>query len=208
VSCATALSAAVSGLNRVGELPLASVASSPQSFADGKVWLLATSGLIADRPLLPSLAGFWIVGFAALLLCSVRVVALVAVAGHTLSALSIYLLIGMSRLLDPEAFASVMQLSDYGLSAMIGAWLGAIARVLWAATGSRRAHVGIALGSLGCAGVGLACRPDVTSLDSEHIVAFALGVALADEGVRRWLTRPPRRLAAVAVSWSLVIRGS
>lgn len=207
-SWATAVAAIVTGANRFGELSLSSISASPQAVGDGKVWLLVTSGLIADRPLVPSLAGFWFVGFTALLLCSGRVVALVAVAGHMLSAVCVYALIGLSRLFDPAAFTSVAQLADYGLSAMIGAWIGAIARVLWSRTDTRRAHLAIALGSLGCAGIGLALRPDVTALDSEHVVAFAIGAVLADQGVRRRLVRSPRRLAAVAVGWSLAIRGS
>jgi hypothetical protein len=204
-TCATTVAAAVTGLNRLGELPLASIAASPQAVADGKAWLLVTSGLIADRPLVPSLAGFWLVGLAALLLCSARVVALVAVLGHTLSAVSVYALIAITRLFDPVAFSSVFQLADYGLSAMIGAWIGAIARVLWSRTTTTRGRAAIALG---CAGIGLACRPDVTSLDSEHLVAFAIGASLADEGVRRRLARSPRRLLAVAAGRTLAMRGS
>jgi hypothetical protein len=207
-TCATTVAAAVTGLNRLGELPLASIAASPQAVADGKAWLLVTSGLIADRPLVPSLAGFWLVGLAALLLCSARVVALVAVLGHTLSAVSVYALIAITRLFDPVAFSSVFQLADYGLSAMIGAWIGAIARVLWSRTTTTRGRAAIVLGSLGCAGIGLACRPDVTSLDSEHLVAFAIGASLADEGVRRRLARSPRRLLAVAAGRTLAMRGS
>jgi hypothetical protein len=207
-SCATTVAGTATLLNRLGELPLSSVASSPQAVGDGRVWLVATSGLIADRPLVPSLLGFWIVGFAALILCSVRVVALVAVAGHICSALAVYALIGLTRLVDPEGFASVVQLADYGLSAIIGAWIGAIAAVLWRRTATRRAHLAIALGSLGCAGIGLACRPDVTFLDSEHIVAFAIGAALASERVRARLALPPRRLAAaLAFGWSATMRG-
>src|SRR5262249_6728940 len=145
---------------------------------EGRLWLLLTSGLIADPPVAPSLVGFWLVCATALAVCPARVGVRVAVVGHTVSALAVYAVIAAARVSDPTAFASVVALPDFGLSAMIAAWLGAIARVLWRRFPSRRAHALVALGSLGCAGIGLAFRPDVTFLDSEHLVAFAIGVAL------------------------------
>jgi hypothetical protein len=209
VSAATAVSAGVTGANRVGALSLSSLASTPQAIGEGKVWLLVTSALIADRPAVPSLLGFWIVGIAALVLCSARVVVGAASLGHVLSALAIYGVIGLVRAVDPHAFASVMRLGDYGLSAIIGAWLGVIASVLWARYPGRLAQVAIVLGSLGCAGIGLALRPDVTFLDTEHLVAFAIGVAVADARVRARFTVPRRRLlTATAAGWSLIGRGS
>ena len=156
---------------------------------EGKLWLLLTSGLLADRPAVPSLLGFWLVGFAVLLLVSPKVVAGVALGGHTLSALAVYGVIALTRVLDPHAFASVLRLADYGLSAMIAAWLGAIASVFWKRHPAQLARVLIVLGSAGCAGIGLALRPDLTFLDSEHLVAYAVGVALANVRVRRALAR-------------------
>jgi hypothetical protein len=209
VSGATAVATGVTGANRLGELPLSSLASTPDAVADGRLWLLLTSALIADRPAVPSLLGFWIVGVAALLLCSARIVAGAATLGHVCSALAVYGLIALVRVADPHAFASVMQLGDYGLSAIIGAWLGVIARVLWGRHRGRLAHVAVVAGSLGCAGIGIALRPDLTFLDTEHLVAFAIGLAVADPDVRRRFALPSRRLVLVATAgWSLVSRGS
>jgi hypothetical protein len=193
-AAATGVAGAVTAATGAGVVSLSSLASSPQSIGEGRPWLLLTSGLVADRPIAPSLVGFWLVCAAALATCSAGVVVRVAVVGHTLSAVAVYAVIALARLSDPGAFASVVALPDFGLSAMIAAWLGAIARVLWRRFPSRRAHVLVALGSVGCAGIGLACRPDVTFLDSEHLVAFAIGVALVDLGFARGLLRPPRRL--------------
>lgn len=203
-SATTGVSAAVTLANRIGELSLSSLAATPQAIGDGKIWLIVTSGLIADRPAVPSLIGFWIVGLAVLIVCSTRVAVGVAVGGHTLSALGIYGVIALTRLLDPHAFSTVAQLPDYGLSAMIAAWLGAIARVLWARHPSQLSRLLIALGSLGCAGVGLALRPDVTFLDSEHLLAYAIGVALADQPLRRRLTKPAKRLTTATASLLLL----
>jgi len=207
-STATAVAAGVTGMNRLGELSLSSIASSPQGVGEGKVWLVLSSALIADRPAIPSLVGFWVVSVAVLLLCSVRLAVSAAAFGHVLSALGIYGLIGLVRVVEPHAFASLLQLADYGLSAIIAAWLGALARVLWARYPSRAGHAGIALGSVACAAIGVAFRPDLTLLDSEHLLAFAVGIAVADARVRRLVTMTPRRLVAVTAGWSLVSRGS
>jgi hypothetical protein len=188
-SAVTAVTAVVTGTNRAGLLPVSTLAATPQSVGEGKLWLLLTSGLLADRPAVPSIVGFWLVGFAVLLLLSPRVVAGVALGGHTLSALAVYGVIALTRVLDPQAFASVLKLADYGLSAMIAAWLGAIACVFWRRHPSRIARVLIVLGSAGCAGIGLALRPDLTFLDSEHLVAYGVGVALANARVRVALAR-------------------
>ena len=198
-SAVTGLTAVVTGTNRAGLLPVSRLAATPQAVGEGKLWLLLTSGLLADRPAVPSLVGFWLVGFAVLLVCSPRVVAGVALGGHTLSALAVYGVIALTRVLDPQAFASVAQLADYGLSAMIAAWLGAIACVFWRRQPARLARVLIVVGSAACAGIGLALRPDVTFLDSEHLVAYAVGVALANARVRE-------RLAAGCSACRRVIR--
>jgi hypothetical protein len=194
-SVPTAVTAAVTGANRLGVLSVSSLASTQRGVGEGKAWLVVTSGLLADRPAIPSLVGFWLVGCGVLLVCSASAVIVSAVAGHTLSALGVYGLIGAARLVDPRLLASLDRVPDYGLSAMIAAWLGSIAAVLWSRPDGRGTRVLVALGSVGCAGIGLAFRPDVTLLDSEHVLAFAIGVAVV-RGLRgRRLVRPTLRSA-------------
>lgn len=191
MSAATGLSAGVTVANRLGALSLSAVSSSPQSLGEGKLWLLGTSALIADRPAVPSLLGFWIAGFAVLLVCSTRIVVGAAVVGHTLSTVGVYTLLMLTRLVDPHAFASAVSTADYGLSAIIDAWLGAIAAVSWMRWRGRVTRAAVVAGAVACAGVGLALRPDVGVLDTEHILAFAIGVAAATRGWRRSLAWPP-----------------
>jgi hypothetical protein len=186
-SAPTAATAAVTVANRLGDLSATSLASTAAGVGDGKLWLVLTSGLLADRPAVPSLLGFWIVGFAVLLFCSARLAAGVALAGHTFSALAIYGAIGLTRIVDPPAFGSIRHLSDYGLSAMIAAWIGAIACTLWLRRPSAAARALVVIGSAGCAGIGILFRPDLTFLDSEHLVAYAIGVALVAPPVRERL---------------------
>jgi hypothetical protein len=206
-SVATGATAGVTVANRLGELSVSTLAASPQTIGDGKVWLVASSGVLADRPAIPSLVGFWVVAVAVLLVCSVRDVAGIAIAGHTLSALGVYGAIGLARLADPHAFASVVHVADYGLSAIIAAWLGAIARVFWGRHRTPAHRSLIALGSIACAGIGLTFRPDLTFLDSEHLLAYAIGVILADPTINRRLALPARRLVAAATGLLLTAGG-
>lgn len=84
------------------------------------------------------------------------------------------------------------------VSAIIAALLGAIACVLWNRHHALAPRVLVILGTLASLGIGLFFRPDMPFLDSEHVLAWALGVALADETVRRGLARRPRRGRAFA----------
>jgi hypothetical protein len=192
---ATAVVGAGTAANRLAGVPLASMAATPRAVGEGKLWLLLTSGLLADTPWLPSLLGFAIVLAVALYVLPLRQVLAVAVAGQLLSALLIYGIIGAARLVDGHAFGSVVDLQDYGVSAMIAAWIGAVACVAWVG----HSHLRVAAGCLVCLVVGLAFRPTLTFLDSEHIVAFAIGVAIVREPVAR-IVAPIRRTVTVAVA--------
>jgi hypothetical protein len=195
--------AAVSGVtaaNRAGLVGVAALSSSPRTAAEGKVWLLLTSAFIADTPTAASLIAF--AGFAIVVLavCGPRLMWTAGVAGHLGSAALVYAAIAVARAVVPTAFESVLSLSDYGTSAVIAAWLGALAEVAW----RRRPALGPRLGIVGfCLFTGLVgwlCRPDLTPLDSEHVVAFGIGVAAAS--AYTWAY--PRR---VLREWFAVVRG-
>jgi len=170
----------VTAANRAGWVRLSDLAASPKAIADGRLWLLLTSGVVADRPWLPSLLGFALVGFVALSLAGARVVVLAALAGHVLATLLVYGFLGAAATVDRGAFAHLVDQPDIGLSAIIAAWIGVVSCVVWRRFRSQRAHLLNALGCVGCALIGFAFRPDVNVLDSEHLVAFALGVAVAE----------------------------
>jgi hypothetical protein len=170
----TAGISAVTALERTGHVSAATLAPSPQSFAAGRVWLVATSVLIADRPAAASVAGFLVVGLAALVLLGPKVLWLSAAIGHVGSALAVYGVIVLVRSLDPDAFAAVVSLVDFGTSAVIAAWLGAIAYRLW----SRDPRLAVLL-FVAALVVGWLLHPQLTALDAEHLVAAAAGVAIA-----------------------------
>lgn len=186
--------------NRLAGVPLSTLAATPREVSDGRVWLLVTSGLLADDPWLPSLIGFAIVLCVALCLLSVRTVMLVAAAGQLLSALAVYSCIDLVRLLDSNAFASVVDLNDYGVSAMIAAWIGAVAGLLWRRGPTRRGHLAVAAGCLLCLAIGIACRPNVTFLDAEHLIAFAAGVTVAGPHLRERVTRSTQRVISIVAT--------
>jgi len=175
----TSVAGAVTAANRAGWIQITDLAASPKAVAEGRLWLLLTSGVVADHPWLPSLLGFALVGFAALSVANARVVVLAALAGHVLATLLVYGFLGAAAAVDSGAFANLADQPDIGLSAIIASWIGVVSCVFWRRFRSRRAHVLNAFGCVGCALVGFAFRPDVTALDAEHLVAFALGVAAA-----------------------------
>ena len=187
ICAATVVAGLATGANRAHWADLSHLAASPRAVAEGKLWLLFTSGAVADRPWLPSLLGFAIVGVAALSVARGRVVVAAALAGHVLATLVVYGFLGAVDAVDRDAFANLVGRPDIGLSAIIAAWIGVVSCALWRRFRSRRAHVLNVLGCIGCALIGFAFRPDVTALDTEHIVAFALGVAIA-----AWWPEPAR----------------
>jgi hypothetical protein len=73
---------------QVGLVPRSALAATPHAVDGGRLWLVASSGAVADHPVAPSLLGFWVVCAAALALCPAGVGVGVAVGGHTLSALA------------------------------------------------------------------------------------------------------------------------
>jgi len=190
-----AVAGAGTAATRLERVPLASLAATPRAVGEGRLWLLLTSAVVADTPWLPSLLGFGVVLAGALWVLPPRRVVEAAVAGQLLATALVYGIIGAARLVDGHAFASVLGVQDYGLSAMIAAWIGAVAGVAW----GRYSAFRVAAGCLVCLGVGLAFRPTLTFLDSEHVVAFAIGIAVVRVSFAR-VVLPVRRAAAVAVA--------
>jgi hypothetical protein len=158
---------AVTVLNRLGAIELRDLAATPGSVADGREWLLLSSAFVADRPAIPSIAGFVLVGLAALVFCSGRVLWTAAAAGHLVATIAIY------GVLDAASYT--VSRFDYGTSAVIAAWIGVIASHLWR-RGWRVGAFGLCAIS---AFVGWLCRPDLDILDTEHAVALTVGIAVA-----------------------------
>ena len=174
---------------RAHELPLTPFVASATKIASGQVWVLPASALIVDRPVLIGLAAFGVLAVATLQFCGARTFWLAAAAGHAGSTLLVYAIIGSTQLADPEMFASAAVRPDFGVSAIQGAWVGAITATAWSRAGTdHRNRSLVAAGVCAVAGVGWWLHPDPSILTTEHLFAFLIGCGIVSR----------RRLAAAA----------
>jgi hypothetical protein len=161
---------------RVHEVPLDALSASAAKISAGQVWLLPASALVVDKPQYVGLVAFALLGVVALRTCGVSAFWVAAAVGHIGSTLAVYAIIGVSRLSDPDVFASAYARSDFGVSAMQGAWVGAVAATAWMRAGTEpraRSIVAAGVGVLG--GIAWWLHPDPSILTTEHLFAFVLG---------------------------------
>ena len=174
---------------RAHELPSTPFVASATKIASGQVWVLAASALIVDRPVLIGLAVLGLLAVATLRLCGVRTFWLAAAVGHAGSTLLVYAIIGSTQLADPEAFASAAVRPDFGVSAIQGAWVGAITATAWNRAGTDQRDRGLVAAGVGAvAAVGWWLHPDPSILTTEHLFAFLIGAGIVSR----------RRLAGAA----------
>ena len=161
---------------RAHELPLRLFSASAAKIASGRLWLLPTSALIVDRPVVIGLAAFAVLALATLRFCGARTFWLAAAVGHMGSTLLVYAIIGSTQLASPEMFTGDAVRPDFGVSAMQGAWVGAITATAWSgAGGDRRARSFVGVGVCAIAGVAWWLHPDPSILTMEHVFAFVIG---------------------------------
>jgi hypothetical protein len=173
---------------RAGVFPLSAVAATPDSFWDGRLWLVITSAPVAQSPLSLSLLSLVAVALAVLWSCGAWVLWLSAAIGHAGSTLVLYAAIGVLALVDRDTVSKLLSAQDYGVSAIFAAWLGAAAARCWLRRrGAWPEKLGVVLLCLGAGLVAWLVRgqPTPSVLDSEHIVAFAIGASIAAVPVRR-----------------------
>jgi hypothetical protein len=201
----------------LGWIGINAIAASPARVAAGNFWSLIVSGLFVQKPLMLSLVAFAALGSLTLLACGGRVLAVAALLGHVCSTLLAYGGLALIRAFSPETFQATWTAPDYGVSAITAAWLGAIACVFW-----RRSRPGaagkapIVLWCLAIAAAGVMIRRHLNVLDSEHAVAFAIGILVSLRLVpptsffASWFTRPrhTRRLALVTASALVALVGA
>lgn len=170
---------------RAHELSLAPFVASAAKIAAGEVWLLPASALVVDRPVGVGLVAFGLLGLATLRFCGARVFWVGAAAGHIGSTLVVYAIIGASRLADPHLFTSAVVSPDFGVSAIQGAWVGAIAATAWRWAGAdQRARALVVAGVCAVAGMAWWLHPDPSVLTTEHLFAFLIGCGLVS--ATRW----------------------
>jgi hypothetical protein len=192
VAAAVASVGAVTAAARLGAVRMSALVGTPSEVADGKVWLPLTGALVADRPVALSLAAFALFAFATLAVCRVRVLVAAAVLGHLGATLLVYLGLAAVRAADPEAFENAVTHQDYGVSAMLAAWLGAIVFVAWRRRHDARERLAIVGFVALCTAVGWIADSRRTALDADHVVAFAIGIGVAGARFRVRLPRLAR----------------
>jgi hypothetical protein len=187
-----ALVAAVTFATRAHELPITPFVASAAKVAAGKLWVLPASALVVDRPVLIGLAAFAALAVATLRFCGTRTFWLAAVVGHICSALAVDAIIGVVRLSDPQAFAPALVSPDFGVSAMQGAWVGALALTAWSwARGDRRRRALVVAGVCAITVVAWWLHPSPSILTTEHGFAFLIGCCVV-----AWPQRASRGAAA------------
>ena len=141
---------------RAHELPLAPFVSSATRLASGRVWVLPASALIVDRPVLVGLVAFGMLAVATLRFCGARTFWLAGIVGHVGSTLFVYAIIGATQLADPRMFAAAAVRPDFGVSAIQGAWVGAITATAWSRAGTdRRDRILVTVGVCAIGGSGM-----------------------------------------------------
>ncbi len=193
------LLAVVGGLTLLrihGIVSVHALASSPDQLAEGHVWLLATSGIVLEGPLVAGMLGFAALAVTALLVCPPRVLFLSALLGHVCSTVLAYLGLGLVRVFEPEAFRFFVTAPDYGVSAIAAAWLGAVAAITWTRRRGRAGRLFTVIFVVAVTAFGWSLRRDLNALDSEHVIAFAIGIGLAVGMPRLFLRRAGAPVAA------------
>lgn len=177
---------ALAVIQATGEPDRYSLAASPQAVADGRLWLLLSSGLVIDG--LPwaqfaVLAAVLVVALARLGAARLWAVGLIA---HVGSALIAYAALGVLWLIDRSLVDGTVHEPDYGVSVLLAGELGALA-----VAGGRRAA--LLVGGLAIAGFGIGLADSSALANAEHLLGFALGALTILALERRRLARAPRR---------------
>jgi hypothetical protein len=189
VAAAVGAVSLVTAATSAGLVSVTALAATPRATADGKIWLLFSSAFVADKPAWVELTAFATFAVLVLFLVGPFVLWSSAILGHVGSTLVLYGFIAVAGLVVPAAFDSVLSFEDYGTSAMIAAWVGVIAAVGWRRWGGVGARLGVVAFCAIAASIAWAVHPGASILDGEHVVAFMVGVATAQEAVRRGVRR-------------------
>ncbi len=139
--------------------------------ADGRVWLLVTSALRAEPPDVLLQTAIAAAAAALFIVClDARAWWIVAVAGHVLSAVGAYLLIGVAVLLGSSGARDAAADPDFGISCVMAATFGGLLVV------GARAHRRLPL-AVGAAGSVAMLAISLGWYDIEHLLAVLVGVA-------------------------------
>ena len=168
----------------LGRSVVHALASSPNDVAAARAWLLVTSGLVAEGPLLPQVAGTAALGVAAMRLAGGRVFWSAAILAHILGTLVVYAGVWIFDAASPSGIGSLLREADFGMSLVWCAALGVLAGVAWWTTRPlpRWAWMLLAIAPP-VALIGVTLVSDDLA-PYEHIAAFGLAVGVVYAGGR------------------------
>ena len=164
------------------------LASTPAGVAAGRAWTLVTSGLVIDGRPVPQLVGAALVVGGVVRGLGGPTFWRVAAAGHVGATLIAYAGIGVLWLGRPADVAGVVHRPDYGISAVWAAALGALL-VAGVARSGRHRHAYLVASVVFATGFVALVPLEGELADFEHLLAFVLGVAVAELRVRATHTR-------------------
>jgi hypothetical protein len=179
------------------------LASSPDAVADGRVWSLLTSGLVAEGWLAPQVLATAVLGVAAIRLGGARVFWIAAAVAHVVGTLLVYVAIwlvdsaAVPWAAAPSDFAKLAGQADFGISLVWCAAGGVLAGVGWWQGSSLSRPTRLALGILPVAALVVVTAASDGLAVFEHVVAFALAAGVVFVA-GRWSSA--RRLGAAAGS--------
>jgi hypothetical protein len=159
-------------------LPLAhaaTLASSPQGVAHGHLLQLLSSGLLVDGPVLPQIAALAVVLLYATRRLGPRLTWGAAITAHVGATLLAYALVSLFWLADTGLVSSIMSAPDYGISVVLLAVCGALARRLKPAAVTAILAILAAVWLLWWWLAG-SFTPSVLA-NLEHLLGFAIGAA-------------------------------
>jgi hypothetical protein len=152
------------------------LACSPEALTSGRLWTLATSGLIVAGPPVPQIIITGMVALTVLRLAGAGTWWLSAVVGHVGATFVAYAGIAAVYLVDRASAEGVVHAPDYGISAVWAATMGTLLVLLHQAGAHPRLTAACTVSLLGAfvALVGI----DGELADVEHLVAFVFGLAV------------------------------
>jgi hypothetical protein len=155
------------------------LAASPDALMAGRLWLLASSGLIvAGAAPAVQIAGTALLAWIVLRRFGAPVFWAVAITAHVGATLVTYAAIGALWLADAHAARPVLEAPDYGISAVWAGCVGAIAAAGALGELGRR-RLALALGTACLLALVVLVPAHGELADVEHLIAFAAGATVA-----------------------------
>jgi hypothetical protein len=154
------------------------LATSPDALEHGRLWLLVSSALVIEGPPVVQTAGTAFLAWMIVRRFGAGLFWAAALLGHVGTTVVVYAAIGALWLVDAHAVRAVTDVADYGISAVWASCAGVVC-VAGARGELPRPRLAIGIGVICLLGFLVLVPANGELSDVEHLVAFAIGAALA-----------------------------